>query len=147
MKTYFRIFYHQSNIIIDWILMNSYLLWSQEQRLLQRFVNRFLFFTVRTIIFMENTKMFKVRDINIGKTFILTHATPTCREIFARNNSRFVIQHAARGRRISQGKGLVTYSYLCWKWPSDGLWCILQWRPVFWNKPKSITSSREYFSW
>ena len=42
--------------------MNSYLLWNREQRLLQRSVNRFLFFTVRTIIFMENTRMFKVRD-------------------------------------------------------------------------------------
>ena len=37
------------------------------------------------------------------RTFTLTHAAPTCGEIFFRKRS----QHAQGGRRVSQGKGSV----------------------------------------
>ena len=50
---------------------------------------------------------------HLDEAFILTHAAPTCGEIFTWSNSPFFIQHAARGRRMSQGKGLVDYSYPC----------------------------------
>ena len=45
----------------------------------------------------------KLKILNIDKTFILNHAAPTCGENSIGNKT----QHAERGRRVDNDKGLV----------------------------------------
>ena len=57
---------------------------------------------------LVNDNLVESHLINIDKTFILTHAAPTCGEILYGHKGEKT-QHAERDRRLSQDKGLVNH--------------------------------------
>ena len=50
---------------------------------------------------------FEKLNILVDRTFMLTHTAPSCGEIFLWKT----IEHAERGRRVSQCKGLINITF------------------------------------
>ena len=71
--------------------------------------NRMIQWLVSDFI-LEKSKIQNFQKLNIDRTFMLTHTAPSCGEIFLGKT----IEHAERGRWLSQCKGLVniTFSWL-----------------------------------